>query len=470
LSACPSDSEFFNKLANGLAGVGWLRARVGLAVSGGADSVALAVAFSEFAPPGVHIEILHVNHGLRGRASGNDARFVRAMAKKLGYPFRLKKIQPLAKKPGEGQLRNARYAAFVEMAREGKLRYILTAHTADDQAETVVHNIARGAGLAGLAGIPRRRFISKRPPIEVLRPMLRIARDEILAFLRSRRIGWREDVTNASLDYTRNRLRHVVLPALERHVNPAASQRIASLAVLADEARDYIAGEARKLLPKKISGSVALEIKILREAPAALAREAVFQVARAVTSPGTQVTSERVDAALSLIHSPCGAKSVELGGGGFVTREFSRLVFTKGAPKTLRLPTAPAQLRPARSVKWGDWKISAKTPAPGKFNLKRFLSRKNESMEAFDADECALPLLVRSRKPGDRITIAGGKTKKLKAVLSEAKIPARRRNEVPVITDSQGRILWGAPIRRSATALCTSNTKNILVVSVSAFK
>jgi len=473
LSACPSDKGFLQKLARGLEGIEWARARCAVAVSGGADSVALAVATAELArmrTPTPQLVILHVNHGLRGRASGADQRHVRSLARKLKLPFRVEKITlPDKDSSSEQVLREARYAALIRMAHEARLRFIFTAHTADDQAETVLLNIARGAGLPGLAGIPRRRVLTARPRIEVVRPALELTHREMCEFLRSRSIAWREDASNVSSRYVRNRVRRRALPALVRDVNPKAAQHLARLAALAADAQNVIAAEARKLLPKKLSPPIALDAAALRCAPKAVAREAVRRAARAA-APGAAVTAERVDAVLALLERRGSAKRIELGSGASAAREFERLVFSGPERRRKSAAERAARLLPDRPRKFGRWTIILKKRPAKNFKLRSFLRGKGEFEEVFDAAALQEPIRVRRRSDGDRLLLAGGKSKKLKAVLAEGRVPARCRDRVPVVTDSSGRVLWVVGVRRSHAALVGPKTDELILITAKAVR
>jgi len=480
------------KLALGMKGVDLVRAGVGLAVSGGADSVALAAAFVELAAmKGLksRVEILHVNHGLRSGASGADQRFARALARRLGLGFRSQRVRVKRRRDGlasEEAARNARYEALLSMARRGRLRYILTAHTADDQAETVLLNIARGAGLVGLSGMPARRVLSRRPLIELIRPMLAITRQEVLSFLRARKLSWRQDASNLALDYTRNRVRRVVLPAIKKHLNPRAAEHLVALARTAGAAHSFIATQAAGLLEKKPGGAVRLRVKALERASDAVAREAVRQAAETVSAGSSAIGAERVEAVLGLLAARGSARFVELSSGAVARREYGDLVFLKGkgifnflkkrgqkaesSPSLEALPLNPS--REGRGHKsevvFGRWRISAALRSGASFDIEKFLRTRRGWSEAFDASQVKFPLVVRRRNAGDRIAIGKGSSKKLKDVLAEARLPARERDAVPIVADSGGNILLVVPLRRAFFARVNPDTKRVLILSARA--
>jgi tRNA(Ile)-lysidine synthase len=209
--------------------------RVLVAASGGVDSTVLAHVLGELAGrQRLEFAIGHVNHGLRGSDSDADEQGVRDLAAALGAPVAVSAVDPRALRSGcssrerptlQEAARTLRYEALRSMAERLGAGHIATAHNADDQAETVLLRLLRGTGPDGLGGIPERS-----PDGVVVRPLLRVPRAEIEAFARARRLHWREDASNHSPDYTRNRLRHHWLPGLQREFNPRLLRVVADLA------------------------------------------------------------------------------------------------------------------------------------------------------------------------------------------------------------------------------------------------
>jgi len=219
--------------------------RVLVAASGGADSIALALALKDL---GCDIALAHVHHGLRGKAADADARFVAALAKKLGAPFFLGKfaVRAEARKTGESlemAARRVRREFLVATATREKIRFIATGHTADDQAETVLLRIARGTSVTGLAGIP---YVARQNGVAFVRPLRDVTRAQVVDFLKSRKQSWREDQSNADDFALRNRVRHEILPLLEQRLNPGVRQALLRLADIAAAEDDVMAALARK--------------------------------------------------------------------------------------------------------------------------------------------------------------------------------------------------------------------------------
>lgn len=221
--------------------------RAVLAVSGGADSVALlrAVHRMQGPEPG-RLLVAHFNHRLRGANSDADAQFVADLARSLG----LESAQGLAA-PGElgsgseAEARTARYAFLESTARQFGARYVVTAHTADDQAETVLHHILRGTGLAGLAGMARVRTLADG--LALVRPMLTLSRADVLEYLAALGQAYCEDASNRDPRYTRNRIRHELLPLLKRDYAPSVVESLLRLSSLAADAKRVIAVQVERL-------------------------------------------------------------------------------------------------------------------------------------------------------------------------------------------------------------------------------
>jgi len=212
-----------------------------VAVSGGADSVALLRALHEIAPVG-GLVVAHLNHQLRGEESDADEAFVQELAEQLGRTCRTKRVDVglLSQKTGanlEATARSVRYQWLAEVAAEVGASWIATGHTADDQAETVLHRLIRGAGVQGLRGIAESRTIPLTPNRFIIRPMLGVTRGEVIEYLASLNQTYREDASNADPRFTRNRIRHELLPLL-RTFNPAI---VATLDKLANQSEELFA-------------------------------------------------------------------------------------------------------------------------------------------------------------------------------------------------------------------------------------
>ena len=193
----------------------------------------------------------HFNHGLRGLESDADQDFVESLCRQFSVGCVSGRSPTSRGDDTESAMRSARYDFLLEVAQQVGARYLVTAHTADDQAETIVHRIIRGTGLAGLSGIPRVRSLSRA--VSAIRPMLSIRRQQVLAYLE--RIGqpYREDASNADVKYTRNRIRHELLPRLESDYNQRVVDAVLRLGQLAGEAQQVIFDQVEALMDECVS-------------------------------------------------------------------------------------------------------------------------------------------------------------------------------------------------------------------------
>lgn len=298
--------------------------RVCVAVSGGADSVALLVGLLEAntvgaqnkTPLGVVLSVAHVHHGLRGVEADGDEAFVRELCRRLGVELRVFRVDTAARQAEEGEgleeaARELRYQALRGLMETGVVDVVATAHTLDDQAETVVMKMMRGAWTEGLGGIsPLVECSGSRVQSSgrIVRPLLGVRRAEVESFLRERGVEWRTDATNADLGLTRNRVRHVLMPML-REFNPGVDALLARTAEVAREEEAFWRVEVERVLPqvllpgkpvrgggRSVSTAVgevgyAMEIERLRGMAPALRRRVVRAAARRVFSAEGYVLS-----------------------------------------------------------------------------------------------------------------------------------------------------------------------------------
>lgn len=273
---------FLATLAAGLPASGFWSNRLLVAVSGGADSVGLLCGLHALAPPSAagRMTVVHVEHDLRADAAG-DREFVTALANRLGLPFVWRRcaVRSADDARGEGVealARRLRYGVFEEVARDTGARHVLVAHTADDQAETILHRILRGTGLAGLAGMPAARELCDG--VSLLRPLLAVSRASVREFLAATAESWQEDATNADVRYSRNFLRHEVIGRCQDGPYPSASEALVRLGRQAALAAGAIRSAAQDLLESRATrhadGSVALRTQGL----AALDRHVVAEM------------------------------------------------------------------------------------------------------------------------------------------------------------------------------------------------
>ncbi len=233
---------FLEKLKSAWDPEEWQDLTVLVCVSAGSDSVALLRGLASLKTTGAgRLVVAHFNHGLRGEASMADERFTRDLCQELEIPI---EVGSPARPPqcpadvAEAAARTARYAFFTEAAKALGARFVVTAHTADDQAETILHRIVRGTGIGGLGGVPRHRLLTTG--ITMLRPLLAVTRREVSEYLASLPQAFREDASNADRRFTRNRIRRELLPELTHHYNPQVRSALVRLGTLATDAQVVI--------------------------------------------------------------------------------------------------------------------------------------------------------------------------------------------------------------------------------------
>jgi tRNA(Ile)-lysidine synthase len=347
--------------------------RICAAVSGGADSVALLVLLhAANAQPrnslGVGLSAVHVHHGLRGEEADGDLAFVEVLCSRLEVPLHVRHASVTerlsdARKASQPETveeaaRNLRYALFRQLIAEGHADSVLTAHTLDDQAETILMKLLRGAWTEGLSGIyPTVLVPNSTRPGRILRPLLGVRRDELIAFLESRNQPWRTDSSNDDDAYTRNRIRHQLLPLL-RGYNPAIDQALANLGELAREDEARWQSELRRILPQLLlpgrpvrgggravstvpgesgTNSVALEIERLRALDPALRRRVLRAAARTLGARLTFDETARLLALAGLLPNPYSISGDTPAG--------ARAGFTLHLAGQLRAMRSPRELR-----------------------------------------------------------------------------------------------------------------------------
>ena len=390
-----------------------------VAVSGGADSTALLLLLADLAPElGLDLHVAHFDHRLRPRASAKDAQFVADLAQSRGATIRIGRADAPPK--SEEEARELRYAFLRRAAREVGATRIATGHTRDDQAETVLLHATRGSGLAGLAGMRPLRD-------DIVRPLLAIGRADTEAVCAELRVAARADRSNSDLRYARNRIRHKVLPELER-INPQARAALARLAESAADAADSAATAAERALAAATAvDGIALDRldEWLRDDALALAW---------VRATGRGLAAKHRAALSRLAGTTAGSASLDLPGGRAV-REYAALRIETATPP----PEGPSPERPLRDgqpVEWRGWTFALDSRGPGPL-----------SAPAPAEGE----LVVRARRPGDRM--AGPLRMKVQDLFTDAKVPARARATHPIVAMGAGGVWWVVGLKYADAAV-----------------
>ena len=403
-------------------------------VSGGADSMALLTALLELAPTcGFDVEAAHFDHRLRGGESDRDREFVVEYCDKLSVPCHVDRgdTRTYARdhKLGiEEAARELRYAFFRELADKLGVRRIATAHNADDNAETVLLSLARGAGARGLSGIPPVRG-------DIIRPLLCVTREEIEAFLDERRVPFIVDSTNLSDEYSRNAIRLHVSPVL-RGVNNSFLQHVLESGELLRRDDKYLTHLAEDFL--SVNGNE-VPVSQLTMLPEAISARVILSLA------GGTLPFSHVGKVLDMCLSECGSKTIETPHGAFV-REYDRLSFCE---TPLAETFAPVEISPGTEVEIPELKlrIFCRHVDSDTFSgrIYEMCQKKDDTINKsfnyflFKKDMICGRIIVRPRRVGDNISILGrGISKSLKKLFIENKIPKRERELIPIIADDGG--------------------------------
>lgn len=537
----PSVHAYFNK-KNALAAKdqaegsrrGQVVAPVILMVSGGADSMALlhmaatepldlgdGAGLARIAKERLHV--LHVNHLLRGEDADADQRFVQETCDSLGVPCTVLRVD-VAKLAQErdGNVedvgRRVRYDAARELAQklcteQGVSRQkakILTAHTADDRAETFMMNVMRGSGMSGLASIPRHRGL-------IYRPLLDYTHDQLKDWLKTRDLGWHEDATNTDTHYLRAYMRHNVLPLLKAR-NPLLVQTVCKIADLMTDEDDYLEGKAarklRQITLRKSESSLVLDALKLSSTDVVIARRVVRIVARQLI-PEAWLEFRHVDAVLEAVAAGVGVANLPQNLEARVRLGTVTFSFTGAASAARGAGAAGAGAAGAASAAGGTGAAGAGSsepagtaPAaatfgehlavPGTLELAdgRVLSARILPVEhgfdvvsyatahsqewlgesvLLDAQACGVDpvhggsLWVSGPEAGDTMQPLGmhGQSKKISDLLGEAGVPVESRSMMPIVrTNIRGHVVWVSGIRPDERVKCTQDTKQLLELNI----
>ncbi len=436
--------------------------RVGVAVSGGADSVFLLHALRELAPAwNLRLSVLHLDHCLRPDSPA-DAEFVAAMAAEFGFEFHGARVAVAAESGNlEQAAREARYAFFRGFLSSGALDRVALGHTRNDQAETVLFRFLRGSGAAGLAGI--------RPVTAegIVRPLLEITRPEIESWLLERGIGWREDSTNRDPAFARNRIRHELLPQLARDWNPALGETLARTAEWARAEEQYWEAELDRLTAGRLTekqGALLLETGWLRELPLAAARRVIRLVIKRAKGDLRGIDFLHAEAVLALAAAAEGHGRVQIPGLD-VLRSFEWLRVARPGDFALEnrnycypLPVPGRVVLPDSSVL--AVQIVDTKDTRGIFDSVYY----NDDVGLLDGSRAAGSLEVRNWRPGDQYQPAGYKGDvRLKALFQEGRVPLWERRHWPVVTSGE-RILWTRRFGTSVPDRATPDSSTVLVI------
>ncbi|MGN0520613.1 MAG: tRNA lysidine(34) synthetase TilS [Candidatus Fimenecus sp.] len=422
--------------------------RVTVGFSGGADSCCLLhLLFTLQEELHIQVSALHIHHGIRGAEADRDAAFCKAFCEKFGIPFAVSYVHvpqtaAQSRETTEECARRLRYAALQNAA--GEQGKIATAHTADDNAETVLWNLTRGTGLAGLCGIPPVRE-------NIVRPLLFCTRAQVEAYCEEKHLAFVTDSTNFSPAYTRNRIRHEILPVLKT-LNPAVLEAVTRMCTHLREENETAEAFCDTLLQNIHTNAIPLDM--LKNQPKALACRVLKRVLQEKT--GVELSASHIDAVYALLFKN---GSVTLPNGVTARSRGGVLEFpTKTEAELFCIPFPTENFPATVCLPQGRVEIQKYTQKDLQNLHKDLLANAVDCVKIGNA-------VLRSRRAGDRFTHGRrAVTKSVKKWLNELGVAPEQRNVLPLLA-TENEILWFAGCGASKTAKPTENTKEFLVLT-----
>jgi len=452
--------------------------RVLVAVSGGPDSVALLHLLNTLAPHmAFTLGVAHLNHGLRPETQ-DEADFVDTLARNLALPFHCETqdVAAYRKRHGlslEEAAREVRYAFYNKIAATEGYHKVALGHQRDDNVEMVLMNLLRGSGPLGLSGIP---------PVRddlIVRPLIHLTRSQIVAYLQQQHLAYMTDATNADLRFTRNRIRHVLLPLIRKEFNPNIFETLHRTATIMGDENAWIDSQTDLLWDGIVLAADSRQLRLDPQALAGMPRAAVRRLLRrALYQLGgslRRITFAHVDRLHGLIFEKENAR-VDLPGLISAFKQADHLILrvmdSPRQPMTEGQPNAPyeyvieldqiaacAGCNLVIAATGGNviFTLHTETQAPE-------MSTPGQYTALFDIDQLSFPLLLRNYRPGDRMQPLGMPgSKKLKKLFNEHKVPLPERDRWPVMT-SGPEILWVPGHQRSQIGALSRQTRRVLEV------
>jgi tRNA(Ile)-lysidine synthase len=427
-----------------------------IAVSGGMDSMVMLHLFSKLHKRmKLHLSVIHVNHQLRGDESIEDEKFVREISAAYGIPIYCERVDVMSYAHEQGlskqvAARQLRYEYFEKILKQLNADAVATAHHANDNAETVLMNILRGAGIHGLAGIP-----PKREQGNIIRPLLFATRAEIDAYATQEGIEYRNDSSNRSLMYRRNFLRHRIIPKLKERV----PNIIKTLNKVADamqdvnsQIRQVVDKKIRSIVKKRTQNLLMLNVKKLNLEPDFLRNEIFVELLNRLS---IEPTEKKINALYRLCHLPTGRR-LELGSALSVFHDRDYIVFKKVTDIQLNIQ----QVEYGGSYDYNGYRISISKPG----SLPPVYAGTRD-VEYIDAERLGKQLILRPWCTGDWFIPLGMKSKKkLSDFFTDQKVPRYQKSSIPVL-ESDGNIVWICGKRLDDRFKLTESTQKAIRLS-----
>lgn len=449
-------------------------------VSGGADSLTLLAVLHALSPVlNLKLHIAHLNHQLRKEAS-DDAVFVAEIARKHQIPITVKNVNvaTLAKQKGqslENAARIARYRFFEEVAKKLHAQKIAVGHNADDQIETILLHFTRGAGIKGLGGMRPDAPLAGNDNLRIIRPLLNTPRAEIDAFCRTQNLNPRFDASNADERFTRNKIRHSLLPLL-KSINPAIADNLHRIANLMTADNEVLAAETERSLKivtqSQYADALIFDKNVWRTLLVGSQRRVLRRAIEILNGDTHNIEFQHIEAALSHLQKEIIGTQYVFPKNLSLTVDYTTFILSTGnyTPPAPGFPHLESTANIALNVPGVtalpnlNWKIHCKLLSPADISIEQ-LHRRGAWRAYFDAAAIGVPSL-RTRISGDKFLPFGlnGQSQKLKKFIISQKIPARWRDNIPLLLAENGKICWVCGWRTAHNCRVTPDTRTILSV------
>ncbi len=437
--------------------------RVLVAVSGGPDSVALLHVLCELVPQlWFHLEVAHLQHGIRGEEAEEDARFVIDLAESLKLPIHLRRVNLQERRAAaaggnlEAMARQERHGFFAAVARERGLGKVAMAHTEDDQAETVLMRLLRGSGRRGLGGIAPVHPLPADPTVTVIRPLLQTAKTDILEFLRDKGLPYRLDRTNQDPTLLRNSIRLMLIPQLKQQIDPNLVSRLSQQAeILRDE--DVLLDELARINLAEVRQGRALRLDLFLRQPKAVQRRVLRLWLEEFRGDLRGVDFRHVRAILKLLTDGPPQGRLSLPGDWEVAKEYKRFIMQKRSSGRNRV-CYTYEYRLGSNLKVTEAGVTIHSERTSNFNAEW---PRTTMHAAFDARCLSEKVMVRNIRRGDRFRPLGMQGhQKVKDLFINRKVPYSTRSSWPLLSVG-GEIIWIPGFGRSEFGKITSDTAQV---------
>ncbi len=441
-----------------------------LGVSGGPDSLAMLDLFNRIKESfQLELVVFHLNHMFREEAE-EEARFVERITSQYGLKSIVEKynvpafIQEKGLSPEQGA-RIIRFKLMEKALKKLNINKISLAHNKDDQVETVFLHMYRGAGLNGLTGI---NPLTEMDGFQVIHPLLDIYREDIERYCHHRNLKPRNDPTNEETIYTRNKIRHDIIPYIEKEINPGVKDVVIQMAGIIREENDFLdklaANNLKNIVTGKKDREISLSLDHLRNFPLALRRRIIQQLIYSLDPDYSDFYFNHYQLLDRFIHQSETGKILDLPGELKVKRQYNHLIFRMGEFEKNSIEFNLELTLPGEIYLPGGRRLKAGYITPSSDWLDQV---SDPEICVFDAGPATFPLKVRNRRPGDKFSPLGMTgIKKIKDFFIDEKIPAEDRDKIPLVIDHTGRIIWVAGLRLDNRFKITAETKKYVKLTL----